>query len=128
MSSNGAKDVTWLRADGGEMTAADWQDAKNHVLGMMIEGSATDETDARGRPIQGNTLLLAINGGSGECSMALPLRDAAGGWHEIVDPASSEGRVVQGEALHLAPHSLVLLRFGKARRTARKRTRGPQPR
>jgi isoamylase len=127
-SSNGAKDVTWLRADGGEMTEADWQDAKNHVLGMMIEGSATDETDARGRPIQGNTLLLAINGGSSDCSMQLPLRDAAGGWHEIVHPASSERRVLRGEALHLAPHSLVLLRFGKPRRTGRQRARGAEPR
>jgi glycogen operon protein len=125
-SSDGAKDVTWLRADGNEMSEADWQDANNHVLGMMIEGSATDETDARGRPIEGNTLLLAINGGASDCSMQLPLRDAGGGWYEIVHTASAERRVLRGEALHLAAHSLVLLGFGKARRTARQRARGAE--
>jgi glycogen operon protein len=127
-SSDGAKDVTWLRADGAEMTEADWQDAKNHVLGMMIEGSAADETDARGRPVEGSTLLLAINGGASECSLQLPLRDGTGAWYEIVHTASSGRRVLRGEALHLAAHSLVLLRFDKARRTGRQRAHGAEPR
>ena len=125
-STNGAKDVTWLRADGAEMTEADWHDAKNHVLGMMIEGSATDETDARGRPIEGDTLLLALNGGASARYFRLPPRDVAGGWYELVRTASSERRVLRGEALHLAAHSLVLLRFGEARRTRRERPRGAE--
>jgi glycogen operon protein len=118
-SSSGVKDVTWLRADGLEMTDVDWQDAKNHVLGMMIAGSATDETDARGRPIEGDTLLLAVNGGASARYFRLPQTDVAGGWHEIVRSASDERSVLRGEALHLAAHSLVLLRFGEARRARR---------
>ena len=125
-SSDGVKDVTWLRADGAEMLEADWQDASNHVLGMMIEGSATDETDARGRPAEGNTLLLAINGGTSECSLRLPLREGSGGWYEIVHTASSERRVLRGEALYLAAHSLALLGFRKARRTGRQRARSAE--
>ena len=37
------KDITWVRPDGGEMTDADWNDAGNHILGMLISGQATDE-------------------------------------------------------------------------------------
>ena len=46
---------------------------------------------------------------------------------DAVHPAASERRLLRGEALHLAPHSLVLLRFGKARRTERRRARGAHP-
>ena len=35
------------------MTGDDWHDAQAHVLGMLIHGQATDETDDRGRPITG---------------------------------------------------------------------------
>ena len=122
--SNGAKDVTWLRAAGGEMAEADWHHAKNHVLGMMIDGSATDETDARGRPSEGDTLLLVMNGGPRARYFRLPRMDAPGGWHEVVRTASSERRTLRGEALHLAAHSLVLLRFGAERRTRRRQPRG----
>jgi isoamylase len=124
VSSKGVKDVTWLRADGAEMTEADWHDAKNHVLGMMIDVSATDETDARGRPIEGDTLLLAMNGGATARNFRLPQTDAAGRWSEIVRTASGERRALRGEALHLAAHSLVLLRFGRARRARPQPARG----
>ena len=40
------------------MTDDDWRNANNHALGMLIYGDATDETDDRGRPIKGETLLL----------------------------------------------------------------------
>ena len=54
----GAKDLTWLRPDGGEMTDAEWDDAANHVLGMLIRGEATDEMDERGRRLLGDAILL----------------------------------------------------------------------
>ena len=111
--------MTWLRADGNEMTNGDWHDAKNHVLGMLIDGRATDETDARGRPIEGDTLLLALNGGAGARYFRLPKMETNGSWHELVRTASPERRVLRGEALHLAAYSLVLLRYGEERRLTR---------
>jgi isoamylase len=119
VSTDGAKDVTWLRADGNEMTNGDWHDAKNHVLGMLIDGRATDETDARGRPIEGDTLLLALNGGAGARYFRLPKMETNGSWYELVRTASPERRVLRGEALHLAAYSLVLLRYGEERRLTR---------
>src|SRR5215217_107075 len=32
----GAKDITWLHPDGGEMTAADWHDPGLHALGLVL--------------------------------------------------------------------------------------------
>ncbi|HWD09645.1 MAG TPA: glycogen debranching protein GlgX, partial [Actinomycetota bacterium] len=57
------KDLAWLRPDGKEMTMQDWSNPANQVLGMLLRGSASDDVDERGRPIPGETMLLALNGG-----------------------------------------------------------------
>jgi len=123
-TSNGAKDVMWIRADGREMTDADWHDASNHVLGMLIDGKSTDEIDARGRAIEGDTLLLALNGGAQARYFRLPEMETKGSWYELVRTASPERRVVRAEAIHLAAHSLVLARYGEERRVRRQEPRG----
>jgi glycogen operon protein len=121
--AGGAKDVTWLRPDGVEMAHAEWHDAKSHVLGMLIDGGATDEIDARGRPIEGDTLLLALNGGGRARVFQLPRVGMPGSWSELVRTSSPEKEVLPGGAIHLAPHSLVLLRFDTERRGRRRRAR-----
>jgi glycogen operon protein len=35
IAPGGVKDLAWLRADGGEMTAADWGNPRLHALGML---------------------------------------------------------------------------------------------
>ncbi len=124
VSASGFKDVTWLRADGKEMTEADWRSAKNHVLGMLMDGRATDETDDRGRPVAGDTLLLLLNGGDRPRHFTLPeirkpskaTKSDEPGWYELVRTTSQEKRVLTGTGLHLAAHSLLLLRYGVERR------------
>src|SRR5947199_10044790 len=106
-----------------EMTEVDWHDPQTRVLGMLIDGRATDETDARGRPIEGDTLLLARNGGRSARAFRLPKREAPGAWSELVRTASPERRVLRGDAIHLAAHSLVLLRYGEERRLKRQEPR-----
>ena len=123
-TSNGAKDVMWVRADGQEMGESDWHDGKNHVLGMLIDGKATDEIDSRGRPIEGDTLLLVLNGGPTARYFRLPEMEMQGSWYELVRTASPERRVLRGEAIHLAAHSLVLARYGEQRRIRRQEPRG----
>jgi glycogen operon protein len=58
VAGDGAKDVTWLRPDGAELTDEDWRRDDNHALGMLLRGEASDENDDRGRPVAGETLLL----------------------------------------------------------------------
>jgi glycogen operon protein len=99
----GIKDLTWLRADGREMTQDDWQDPTAHAIGMLIDGQATDETDDRGVPIKGDTMLLLVNASAAEVEFALP----AGEWSTLVDTDRVPHR--PGRRYTLTPFNLVLL-------------------
>jgi glycogen operon protein len=116
VGENGIKDLSWIRADGEEMTEADWRDVGNHALGMLIDGDATDEMDARGRPIKGDTLLLLVNGGQTHVDVQLPAQDARGQWVALVHTGERLHHTDGGNSLTLEPHSLVLLRYGRERR------------
>jgi isoamylase len=116
----GIKDVTWLRPDGAEMAETDWRGAGTHALGMLIDGEATDETDARGRPSKGDTLLVLFNGGDGAVHCCLPPQDGHGQWTMLVNTtlniAAHEPHGVSGDIVKLDPYSMVLLRYGRERR------------
>ncbi|HYD52240.1 MAG TPA: glycogen debranching protein GlgX [Gemmatimonadaceae bacterium] len=113
--SAGPKDVAWLRPDGGEMQEADWHRADGHALGMLVSGEATDETDGRGRPVRGDTLLLFLNGGADAVQLTLPALQAAGRWVELVNTASPDPLAPVDEPV-LPPRSMVLLRYAPERR------------
>jgi len=116
-NSPSGKDVMWIRADGQEMQQNDWQNADNHLLGMLINGQATDETDDRGRPIRGDTLLLILNGGEGDCRFTLPQVQEEGFWMTLLDSVHPECHGPQdGASVMVAAHSLLLLRHGTERR------------
>jgi glycogen operon protein len=105
------KDLAWLRPDGQEMTAAEWNDAGNHVLGMLIRGEATDEVDERGRRLLGEAILLLVNGGARSKAFRLPSLDGQGAWAEIINTAHPSPRTVRQNAVNLTAHSLMLLRY-----------------
>jgi hypothetical protein len=101
------------------MTDADWRNAENHTLGMLIDGDATDETDARGRPSRGDTLLLLLNGGAGAAHFDLPLQGDRGHWTMLVNTVLNTARdpyMVDSGGVTLHPFSMVLLRYGRERR------------
>jgi glycogen operon protein len=112
LTDGGVKDVTWLRADGGEMTDADWQRDDERVLGMLLPGRATDEVNERGRPVFGDTLLLLLNGGGRSRLFQLPRLDPAGMWEEIVNTSRPIGsRLIRRAGVNLVSHSVILLRY-----------------
>jgi glycogen operon protein len=104
----GLKDLTWLRADGAELTEPDWEDANARSLGMLINGDATDETDDRGEPIKGDTMLLLINGGEGDLEFVLP---GGPGWSALIDTAGAPQPPGGGDRYALRANSLALLRL-----------------
>ncbi len=114
LPGKGAKDLTWIRPDGQEMTEADWRDDQIHVIGMLLNGQASDEVDALGRPVFGDTLLLLVNGGPRSRRFALPRANGSGLWQEVLDTARPSTRLVRSRALNLQAHSLILLRFGES--------------
>jgi glycogen operon protein len=109
VSPYGVKDVSWIRPEGGELTIEDWGNPKNHTLGMLIHGEASDDVDERGRPNRGQTLLLLLNAGSRARRFALPALPEAGHWRELVNTAQAIRRIPKTAAISVAPHSLVLL-------------------
>ncbi|MFN2432449.1 MAG: glycogen debranching protein GlgX [Gemmatimonadota bacterium] len=113
-SANGRRDILWLRPDGTEMTARDWEDPSGHVLGMLLHGRATDEMDERGRLIRGRTLLLLLNGGPRSRYFRLPAPGQGGPWQEHVNTGRPGPRVLKAHAVNLAAHSLILLGHGNA--------------
>jgi glycogen operon protein len=114
MAEDGVKDVTWIRPDGQEMEGGDWSNAEDHVLGMLIDGQATDEVNERGRPIFGDTILLLLNGGNRSRYFAMPKVEGPGMWEEILNTARPDStRVVRTPGVNLVAHSLTLLRYGE---------------
>jgi isoamylase len=109
ISAHGVKDVSWIRPDGAEMTLEDWGNPKNHILGMLIPGEASDDVDERGRPNQGQSLLLLLNGSNRSHKFALPSLPQKGHWQEVVNTAQATQRIQKGSGINVAPHSLVLL-------------------
>jgi glycogen operon protein len=117
---DGLKEVTWLRPDGKEMGNEDWHRRGGHVLGMLISGAATDETDDRGRPVRGDTLLVVLNNGEKDVTFALPAVSDPGAWYLLVDTTEETGGTPhpldEADSIAVSGHSLVLLRHGSERR------------
>jgi glycogen operon protein len=109
------KDVTWIRPDGGEMTAEDWNDRDNRTIGMLLLGRAADEVDARGRIARGDTLLLLLNAGNRSRSYTLPKMEFPGRWDELINTARPEApsRIVRTPSVNLTAHSSLLLRHSE---------------
>ena len=114
----GPKDLSWIHPDGREMTGDDWRNGNNRALGMLIYGEATDETDDRGRPVKGETMLLLMNAADDVVTFATPTIEGEGIWAELIDTAHRELRVVSTGHIEVDPFALVLLRFGENRRIA----------
>ncbi len=96
------KDLTWLQTDGKEMSADEWKDPANHVLGMLIQG------ETRG------ALLLLLNAGGRSRQFTLPGLGSGGSWAELVNTHYPAPRVVREASVSLGARSLILLRYEPA--------------
>ena len=99
-----AKDLTWLRSDGGEITPDDWADGSNHVLGMLIRPESPDVDGPELDP-----LLLLLNGGARTKQFTLPISQGQGTWTQLLDTAHDPARPVREDRVSLVAHSLILL-------------------
>ncbi|MBO0714702.1 MAG: glycogen debranching protein GlgX, partial [Acidimicrobiales bacterium] len=111
--AEGIKDVAWLRADGDEMTEADWAAPENRILAMLVNGRATDEMDERGHPAYGDTLLLLMNAGARSRLFSLPRLERRGAWEELVNTARPGTRMARKPTVNLTARSCILLRYNE---------------
>jgi len=112
-----AKDVSWFRRDAKEMSEQDWRDPELRDLGMLIHGDGCDEVDEFGRPVQGDTLLVLVNGSSRSRYFRLPPMPGTGYWEETLNTARPAGasRPLRRDGARLAADSLILLTYRSAR-------------
>ncbi|MEO8333796.1 MAG: glycogen debranching protein GlgX [bacterium] len=116
VSGSDQKDVTWFRPDGMELTDVDWRSQDARVIGMLIDGAATDEIDERGHAVSGDTLLLVLNAGERPVSFTLPTQSGdAKMWVIMVDTAREDVAVVNGTTVDVDAHALLLVRHGSDR-------------
>ena len=64
------KDVTWLAADGNEMTTEQWQDAEARCMGMLLDGRA--QVSGVQRAGADATLLIVVNANHDPVNFNLP--------------------------------------------------------
>jgi isoamylase len=114
LSADGVKDIMWLRRDGVEMSDEDWASPDPHILGMLLNGRASDAVDERGRPTFGETMLVLMNGGPHTRYVTLPKMDTQGRWELILNTARPGATGSPTQGLRLGSHSLIALRFAES--------------
>lgn len=107
------KDVTWLRDDGTEMTDQTWFTPWVRCFGMLMDGE-TFETDAEGRPIDDDVILVLLNAFYEPVRFTLPQTKHGDRWRFVFDtarPQVAEGveSYAEGDVFTLEARSMIML-------------------
>ena len=114
-SKPAAKDVVWLRPDGGEMGSDDWKASDTRAFGMLLPGEASVELDERGRGVGGDSLLLAFNPSGRAVRFVLPHVAAPTHWEHTLCTVKHRRRRLRRGSVRVVPHSLSLYTLREAR-------------
>jgi isoamylase len=109
------KDIVWLKPDGTEMTAQEWDESFARCLGVYLSGDALQETDMRGRPIHDASFVVLFNAHHDTIGFRLPAFDRHATWFAQIDTAFDTGEpqlreIPGGDEYPLQGRSLALLR------------------
>jgi isoamylase len=110
-----ARALTWLRPDGKEMTAADWNEPATRALGLLLRGDRIEEMDEAGEPIVGATFLVLLNAGAAAVPFIVPAPPGAARWTPVLDTRQWEPPAAPalpaGGTFALAERSVAVLRL-----------------
>ncbi len=81
-SQGGPPDLMWLRADGNEMTEADWFDDDRRTLGMWIDSGSGSVGDA---------WLLVLHAGADPAVVTLPGPEYGARYEVVLDTTADDG-------------------------------------
>lgn len=88
---DGAKDLAWFRADGGELSARDWFSGRLRTLGMYVDGRGLRERDLRGRLVVDDSFLLLAHAEQTDVAFTLPGAPYAGSYRVVISTAEDTG-------------------------------------
>jgi len=114
----GVKDLAWFDPSGAEMTDEKWFSPHVRCLAVRLSGDAIDETDARGRRVVDDTLLILLNAQDTRAPFVLPPTLADERWVIMIDTAHvprEHRRLLGGDPYPLEARSLAVLRLGRYR-------------
>jgi len=109
------KDITWMRVDGGEMTAEDWYHGGRRTLGLLLGGDPGDEfVSLLGYPERDDSFLLLLNAHDEVVPYILPKADHRIHWERLIEttwpqPALPARLFRAGEPFDVQPRSMVVL-------------------
>jgi isoamylase len=105
------KDIQWFEPSGREMDDAAWNAHFVRCLGVRLNGDALAESDNRGDPITGDTLLVLLNAHHESRRFVLP--DEPGRrWERIIDTARPQWHArhqLKDHSYRLSGRSLAVL-------------------
>ncbi len=111
-----AKDLSWFRPDGKEMTEEEWANGFSRCLGLRLVGDAIEEVDDMGERIVGDTFLVLLNAHHEAIPFVLPAHEPRVRWEPVLDTqaedAADPARVLRaGDQYELLGRSLAILRL-----------------
>ena len=115
ISENGAKDITWLRPDGNEMTVAEWTLPYHKTGAYMLNGAATSNRDSD------DDFLIMVSGDNYHTiNYKLPTPPSGGKWQLLLDTSEGEfSKEVRqfdaGSEYALKPYSFVIMTKKKSK-------------
>ncbi len=107
------KDLLWLKPDGSEMTAEEWEHEFARCLGSYLSGAAIDDVDATGKPVVDDDFLMLFNADQNEIAFTIP-EISGEPWAALLDTTEPSGvapprRYAPGDRYALQARSLALL-------------------
>jgi isoamylase len=113
LHGGGLTDLLWLKADGQEMSDAEWEHEHARCLGMYLSGSAISDIDRHGRPIVDDDFLVVFNAGHDDAAFHMPAIEGEP-WRALIDTREASGVAAErnldgGASYPLMGRSLVVL-------------------
>jgi glycogen operon protein len=108
------KDISWLSPDGKEMNDEAWNAGFVRCLGVRLAGDIIGETDERGQPVVGDTLLMLLNAHHEAIPFTLPLHKEGQEWEfvfDTADPKAAPHALPENKPYQLGGRSMAVLRI-----------------
>jgi glycogen operon protein len=109
-------DIGWFKADGEQMTDADWHAGYARTVGVFLNGRAIPTPDHRGEPIIDDSFYLLFNAHHEPLDFRLPTCPWGDKWEKVIDTNEpvpdlrSHRDWNAGEEINVQAYSVVVLR------------------